>query len=120
MKKKKSGFKFKSGEKSFFIKDYAICDSIFSKTIGLMFKKNPKPLLFVFNKPTKISIHSFFCRKKFVVIWLLKGKVVDAKIVLPWTLNIAPRKKFDKFLELPFNDTKEISRFSSLLERFKY
>jgi len=120
MKKKKNGFRFKFQKKSFAIGDCQICKSIFSKTIGLMFKKNPKNLLFVFQKPVKISIHSFFCRKNFVAIWLLNGRVIDAKIVLPWKLNLAPRKNFDKLLELPFNDTKEISKFSSLLERFKY
>jgi hypothetical protein len=119
MKKKKGGFRFKFQGKLFIIKNYDLCKTIFSKTIGLMFKKNPENLLFVFEKPVKISIHSFFCRKKFVAIWLLKGKVIDSKIVLPWTSNIVPRKKFDKLLELPFNDIKEISKFSSVLERFK-
>ena len=85
-----------------------------------MFKKNPKSLLFVFERPVKIAIHSLFCRKKFVAIWLLKGRVIDAKLVLPWGVNICPRKKFDKLLELPFNDTTEMFRYSSLLERFKY
>jgi len=120
MKKKKSGFKFKFQRKSFVIRDYVICDNFLSQVIGLMFKKNPKNLLFVFEKPVKISIHSFFCRKKFAAIWLLKGKVIDAKIVLPWKVNICSRKKFDKLLELPFNDITEISQFSSVLERFKY
>jgi len=120
MKKKKSGFRFKFQGKYFAIGDYVVCDNFLSQVIGLMFKKNPKKLLFVFEKPVKISIHSFFCRKKFAAIWLLKGRVVDAKIVLPWRLNIAPRKKFDKLLELPFNDSTEISGFSSVLERFKY
>jgi len=120
MKKKKSGFKFKFRGNFFVIGDYRICDNFLSQAIGLMFKKNPKNLLFVFERPEKISIHSFFCRKRFIAIWLLKGRVVDAKIVLPWKLNITPRKKFDKLLELPFNDIKKISQFSSLLETFKY
>jgi uncharacterized membrane protein (UPF0127 family) len=115
---KNKTFKFQG--KSFVINDFHICQTLLSKTIGLMFKKNPKNLLFIFEKPVNISIHSFFCRKKFVAIWLLKGRVIDAKIVFPWKLNITPRKKFDKLLELPFNDITEISRFSSLLERFKY
>jgi len=113
-------FSFKFKGKSFLIKDYIICKSIFSKTIGLMFKKSPKNLLFLFEKPIKISIHSFFCRKKFVAIWLLKSEVIDAKIIPSWKVNIVPRQKFDKLLELPFNDIKEISRYSSVLERFKY
>jgi len=117
---KNGHYKFKIEGKSIKIPGVVICRNIFSKTIGLMFKKNPKNLLFVFQKPTNISIHSFFCRKKFVAIWLLKGRVIDAKIVFPWKLNITSRKKFDKLLELPFNDITEISRFSSLLERFKY
>jgi len=113
-------FLFKFEGKSLKILDIVIYKTVFSKMIGLMFKKNPKPLLFVFKKPTKVSIHSFFCRKKFVAIWLLKGRVIDAKIVWPWGANIHPRKKFDQLLELPFNDIKEISKFASVLERFKY
>jgi hypothetical protein len=120
MKKKKDGLKFKFNGKSYVIADYTLCKSLFSKIIGIMFKKNPKPLLFIFDKPTNISIHSFFCRKKFIAIWLLKNRVIDARIVMPWKLNIVPREKFDKLLELPFNDTTEIIKFSSLLERFKY
>jgi len=119
MQKKKDGFRFKFQGKSFVIKDYDICKTTFSKTVGLMFKKNPKNLLFVFEKPVKMSIHSFFCRKKFVAIWLLRDKVIDGKIVLPWRLNIVPREKFNKLLELPFNDSTKISKFSSVLERFK-
>ena len=117
---KNKSFKFKFQGKTCVLKDFQICKTIFSKTIGLMFKKNPENLLFVFEEPVKISIHSFFCRKKFVAIWLLKGRIIDARIVSPWKVNICPRKKFDKLLELPFNDIKKISQFSSLLETFKY
>src|SRR3989344_9272218 len=45
-----------------------LCDTPFKKFRGLMFRKDSPPLLFVFNKYKKLSIHSFFC-KPFKVIW---------------------------------------------------
>src|SRR3989344_3077944 len=54
------------------------CRNIFSQSRGLMFRKKSKPLLFLFKKPVKISIHSFFCRP-FIAIWFNKNKIVDVK-----------------------------------------
>lgn len=46
--------------------------SEFNKFLGLMFvrRKRAKALLFDFEKPTKISIHSWFVFFPFVAIWL--------------------------------------------------
>lgn len=95
------------------IGDYILCKGFFSKMRGLMFRpRNFKtPLVFVFDKPERFSIHSFFCRK-FLAIWMLKGKVVDVKIIRPWKANILPKKPFDTLIETPFNSTKQISEFS--------
>ena len=76
-----------------------ICDTLFRKFRGLMFRKNPKTLLFVFNKEKTLSIHSFFCTS-FRAIWLdnnMKStKIVDVK---DWRLNISGRGRF--LLEIP-------------------
>jgi uncharacterized membrane protein (UPF0127 family) len=84
--------------------DYTICKSIYSKIRGLMFrdKNYKKPLLFVWNKPVNISIHSFFCRK-FIAVWLLRGRVIDIKVVNPRTLSVTSKGKFDELLEIPLN-----------------
>jgi uncharacterized membrane protein (UPF0127 family) len=83
--------------------DVEVCDNIFSKARGLMFKKKSKPLLFVFNRPTREAIHSFFC-VKFIAIWFMNNKIVDVKIVNPWKISVRPKQKFNKLLEIPFND----------------
>jgi len=72
------------------------------KSIGLMFKKDSPPLLFIFKKPTNTSIHSFFC-KPFIAIWLLDDKIIDIKFVKPNQLSIKPKEKFNKLLEIPNN-----------------
>jgi uncharacterized membrane protein (UPF0127 family) len=91
--------------------DVDVCDNIFSKAMGLMFKKKSKPLLFVFKRQTDEAIHSFFC-VPFIAIWFLNNKIVDEKIVNPWEISIKPKTKFDVLLEIPKNDNKflEISR----------
>lgn len=77
--------------------------SIFQKAMGLMFKKNSKPLLFIFDKPTNESIHSFFCRP-FIAIWFLDDRIVGVRFVEPWLIGIKPREKFNRLLEIPSND----------------
>ena len=79
------------------------CQSFLSQAFGLMFRKNSLPLLFIFNKPKKISIHSFFCIP-FIVIWFNKNRIVDVKLVKPWKLSIKPNSEFDKLLEIPSNN----------------
>jgi len=76
------------------------CKSFFSKARGLMFRKNPKPLIFNFKKPTKMVIHSFFC-KPFIAVWLKKGKVIERKKVKPFSFSVRPREKYDCLVELP-------------------
>lgn len=90
------------GCKKILIKDYIICSGVFSKIRGLMFRpKNFRtPLLFVFKKPKRCAIHSFFCRK-FLAIWMLKGRIVDMKIIKSWRVAVTPKEKFDEFLEIP-------------------
>lgn len=67
------------------------CESIFSKTLGIMFQKNPIPHLFIFKKEKNLAIHSFFC-VPFIGIWLDKNKKVTAiKKIQPFNLHISRR-----------------------------
>ena len=78
----------------------------FTKFIGLICRTRfCDNLIFKFKKDTRISIHSFFVFFPFLAIWLdSKKKVLDMKIVKPFSLNIRPRKKFRTIVEIPIND----------------
>lgn len=80
------------------------CGSLWSRFMGLMFRtKNTALLVFIFNKPTKTSIHSLFC-PEFIAVWLDdKNRVVDIKRIESWGLNIKPKKPFKKLIEIPVN-----------------
>jgi uncharacterized membrane protein (UPF0127 family) len=75
------------------------CKTFFSKFRGLMFRKKSLPLLFVFKNPTREGIHSFFC-KPFLAVWFLKGKVVEKRVVLPFTIYTRPEKPYTELLEI--------------------
>jgi len=76
-----------------------VCKSGWSKFLGLMFRKNPVNLLFVFKNQRKISIHSFFC-KPFEAIFLDADKrVVRKVIVCNWKFDISGIGKY--LLEVP-------------------
>ena len=81
-----------------------VCDTIFSKARGLMFRKKSLPLLLKFKKPTQQGIHSFFC-KPFYAFWLLNGKVIEEKIVKPFSFSIKPRRKFTEIVEIPLKNS---------------
>jgi len=83
--------------------DVEVCDSILSRARGLMFRKNPKPLLFIFKKPTKQSIHSFFC-KPFKAIWLHENRIIEEKTVKPFCFSIKSKKPYTKLLEIPLRN----------------
>ena len=80
-----------------------ICDNVFSKARGLMFRKKSMPLLFVFKKPTKTSIHSLFCRP-FRAIWLNKNRIIDEKIIDSWSISIKPKSRFTELVEIPLKN----------------
>jgi uncharacterized membrane protein (UPF0127 family) len=73
---------------------------------GLMFKpENTNALLFEFEKPTRMGIHSFFVFFPFIAVWLDdKNKIVEQKIVQPFTPSIKPAREFVKLLEIPLNN----------------
>jgi len=67
------------------------CESLFSKSLGIMFKKNPAPHLFIFSKEKNLAIHSFFC-VPFVAIWLDKDKkAVAVEKIYPFNPHISHR-----------------------------
>lgn len=81
-----------------------ICDTIFSKTAGIMFHHQSPPLFFIFNKNKILTIHSLFC-KPFRAIWLDEKmratKILDVK---KWKLNMSGTGKY--LLEIPFSSRK--------------
>ncbi len=88
--------------------------SFFGKIFGLMFRgKNTSNLLFEFKKNTQMAIHSYFVFFDFLVIWLDKNnKVLELKIVTPFSFNISSKKSFAKLVELPINNkNKKIIEF---------
>lgn len=76
------------------------------KFFGLMFKSKEKSeaLLFEFRKPVKIKIHSLFVFFPFIAIWLDdKNKIVDFKVVKPFSFTISSKKPCNKLIEIPVN-----------------
>ena len=78
----------------------------FGKIFGFMFtpRENAKALLFQFEKPTRIMMHSFFVFLTFAAIWLDKrGKTIQIKKVTPFTTIVRCKKPFCKLIEIPIN-----------------
>ncbi len=79
------------------------CRNVFSKARGLMFRKDNRALLFIFKRPTRQSIHSLFC-KPFLAIWMKNSKIVDEKIVKPFSLSVKPKGSFTHLVEIPLRN----------------
>ena len=78
-----------------------VCKTPLKKFLGLMFKKNSPPLLFIFKKEKNLTVHSFFC-KPFKAIWLDKNmSQIKSLEVKDWRLNLSGRGNF--LLEIPKN-----------------
>ncbi len=76
------------------------------KFTGLMFshREKARALLFSFKRKQKIKIHSFFVFYPFVAVWLdNKNKIVDLKIVKPFSPCVFPKKSAFSLLEIPIN-----------------
>lgn len=83
-----------------------IACNLFRDIWGLMFsrRERAKALMFHFKKPERMQIHSYFVFYPFVCVWLdEEEKVIDVKIVRPWTLSVKPKKSFVKLIEIPIN-----------------
>ena len=88
--------------------------SEFGKMTGLMFHRPEKcpAMLFEFNKPTRMKIHSLFVFFKFAAVWLDdKNKIIDLKIVKPFRFSISCKKPFCRLIEIPFN-----AKYSKILQ----
>ena len=93
----------------------------FSKFTGLMFanKENAPAMLFEFKNDGRKSIHSLFC-PTFLAIWLNENnKIIEYKIVSPYSLSISPEKNFRKLIEVPLNK-KYTHIVEFILERGKF
>ncbi len=86
--------------------DLKVCN-FFDRGKGLMFtrREKAKALLFDFNKPVLRAIHSLFVFFDFIAIWIDEnGKIIEVKIVTPWTFSISPSRKFKRLVEIPINN----------------
>ena len=102
MNLEKVGFKYK--KKSFEF-DLKVCRGL-NQAIGLMFSRREKAsaLLFKFDKPIKLAIHSWFVFFPFIAIWFDENnKIIDLKEIRPFTHYIKPKKSFKKLIEIPMN-----------------
>jgi len=79
--------------------------SFFEEFYGLMFRsRETKNLLFDFSNYNRTSLHSLFVFFPFLVVWLdEKNKVLDFKIVKPFTFSVKSKMRFQKFIEIPLN-----------------
>ena len=85
---------------------------------GLMFTRREKAGSLLFN--IKSSLHSYFVFFPFVVLWLdNSNKILDKKIVRPFTFYINSNENYSKILEIPFNRRYNYLIKSVVGERFK-
>jgi uncharacterized membrane protein (UPF0127 family) len=78
----------------------------FTQIIGLMFSRRHKAdaLLFSFQKPTKMAIHSCFVFFPFFAVWLdNKNRIMERKKIKPFTLKVSPTEAYYSLLEVPIN-----------------
>lgn len=76
------------------------------KFSGLMFsrRETARILLFNFKRKQFIAIHSFFVFYPFIAVWLdEQRRVIDLKVVKPFTPCVCPEKKSLSLVEIPLN-----------------
>jgi len=81
------------------------CD-YFGEAFGLMFQKkeNASALLFDFSGRKRLALHSFFVFFPFLAIWLDdKNKILEFRIIKPFSFNVLSKKPFSKIVEVPIN-----------------
>jgi len=88
------------------------------QSFGLMFRtKKCDNLLFDFKRKGKWAISAFFVFFPFLAVWLdEKNKVLEYKIVKPFTFSVQPKNKFAKLIEIPMNNANKelVSHFPSV------
>ncbi len=80
--------------------------SSLGKYSGLMFhSSSTQPLLFDFGKNVNMVLHSWFVFFPFLVLWLDEDmKILDFRVVHPFTFLIKSRKAFQYVLEVPLHE----------------
>jgi uncharacterized membrane protein (UPF0127 family) len=94
--------------KTLLAKDAKLCKNIFSKTLGLMFSRKIRPLIFIFKKEKIIPLHMFFVFYSIDVLFLNKNKIViEIKgNFRPFTFY-TPKNKVQYIIELEKNTIKK-------------
>ncbi|MFC1768196.1 DUF192 domain-containing protein [Nanoarchaeota archaeon] len=77
-----------------------LCDDAVSQTIGLMFSKSEKILIFKF-PDKKMSIHTFFCYYPLDLVYLSGGKVIEICENLKTYSHFKPKNKASFLIEAP-------------------
>jgi len=76
------------------------------EAFGLMFQKkeNANALLFDFSNRERLALHSLFVFFPFLAIWLDdKNKILEFRIIKPFSFNVLSKKPFSKIVEVPIN-----------------
>lgn len=72
------------------------------KYTGLMFRtRKTEPLIFDFDEPINLPIHSWFVFFPFTAIWYDGEEEIEQRIIQPWQSNIKPDKPFTRLVEIP-------------------
>jgi uncharacterized membrane protein (UPF0127 family) len=96
------------------ILDLKLC-KFFNRAIGLTFtrKEKARALLFDFKKSGNRAIHSLFVFFDFIGIWIdEEGKIVEVKIIKPWTFSVSPSRNYKRLIEIPIS--KKYSKITDL------
>jgi uncharacterized membrane protein (UPF0127 family) len=91
------------GTRSFSIE--ALKVDFFRRGIGLMFRtRETNNLLFVFSKSCRAAITAWFVFFPFWAVWLDESyRIVDAKLVSPFSFSVRPRAPARYLVEIPLN-----------------
>lgn len=87
-----------------------ICNSFFTKFMGLMFRKDigkDQGLIFLLDSPSKINaaIHMFFMNFDIAVFWLDdENNIIDKTIAKKWRTYYAPKTPAVKIIETHKNN----------------
>ena len=88
--------------KKIIAKNVTLCKTVFSQSLGLMFKTKANPLLFIFKKEKKISLHMFFVFCSIDLIFLNeKKRIVEIKENFKSFQIYTSTNKAKYLLELP-------------------
>ena len=115
-------FKFYRGKK--FLNVSVLRVGFFAQFIGLMFSRRKTAIrLFSYESDRCVPIHSWFVFYPFLIAWLdSKNRVIERRVVKPFTSCVLPSKKCRSFLEIPIDEKyrKEIEFIVGKRQTFKY